>query len=247
MENFHLTEVSRNSKTGPIPVATISRSTCPTSCPLMGNGGCYAEFGPLRLHWNNVDKGKSGTSFDEFLKKIKKLPRHQLWRYGQAGDLPGEGDNIDEARLTELAQANAGRPVIAFTHKPPTPENLEAISKAADLGFHINLSADDMSEADQLANHNLSVVVVLANTYERSSKGGEWTESLSDYRRRLKHLTRTTPQGRKIAVCPATYTDTRCSECGVCSTARSGKVIIGFPAHGVKKHMISRKLEAIDK
>ena len=45
---FRLTRVSTNRKTGPIPVATSSSDTCPTTCPLL-TGGCYGKGGPLRL------------------------------------------------------------------------------------------------------------------------------------------------------------------------------------------------------
>jgi hypothetical protein len=42
----------------------------------------------------------------------------RLWRYAQAGDLPGYDRQIDGARLQELVAANTGKRAIAFTHKP---------------------------------------------------------------------------------------------------------------------------------
>jgi hypothetical protein len=36
---------SDNGKTGPIAVSSTSRRTCPSSCPLAGDQGCYAEAG----------------------------------------------------------------------------------------------------------------------------------------------------------------------------------------------------------
>lgn len=235
--HYFLTEVSTNRKTGPIPVATISKHSCPPSCPLIGDGGCYAEGGPLRIHWNGVTDGSRGYSFDEFLKRVRRIPRGQIWRYGQAGDLPGEGEIIDKAQLLELAKANAGRPVIAFTHKRPTNENLEAIKAAAALGFQINLSADDLSEADLLAETGLPVVTVLPAIFGRKTVRGQWAETLSDYRSRVRKLTLKTPKNLRVAVCPATYSDTRCSDCRVCSHTRKG-VVIGFPAHGNRKSKI---------
>jgi hypothetical protein len=46
-----LTLVSRNAKTGPIPVSTTTRETCPDVCPFRkdNEGGCYAEGGPIRM------------------------------------------------------------------------------------------------------------------------------------------------------------------------------------------------------
>ena len=121
---YHTTKVSRNHKTGPMPVMTSSRDTCPDSCPLK-TGGCYAMTGPLKLHWDKVTNGERGTDLDEALKPIRKLNRGALWRYGQAGDLPGEGDSIDREGLMKIAAASRGKQAIIFTHKPATPENLE--------------------------------------------------------------------------------------------------------------------------
>lgn len=236
---YFLAEVSTNRKTGPIPVATTSRDSCPPSCPLIGAGGCYAEFGPLRIHWNDISNHKKGLTFSEFLQKIRQLPRRQLWRYGQAGDLPGIGEVINRDELLELARANRGRPVIAFTHKSMTDENLSAVREAGEMGFHINLSADDVKEADDLASTGLPVATVLPVEYGRKNSRGSWVETLAEYRNRIKNLGLTTPEGRKIAICPATYLNTRCSDCRVCSHSRKG-VIIGFPAHGIKRNKIGK-------
>ncbi|WP_157385592.1 hypothetical protein [Mesorhizobium sp. STM 4661] len=173
--------------------------------------------------------------FEEFTKRVRKLPRHGLWRYGQAGDLPGEGDTIDPVQLIELAKANQNRPVIAFTHKPPTEENLEALQQASDLGFKVNLSADNMAEADEFCDLGVSVVVVLPLEYSRKTKGKEWLETITAYKERTKSLPKTTPKKRRIAVCPATYTDTRCSECRICSNHERNGIVVGFPVHGSRK------------
>jgi hypothetical protein len=82
---YHFTRVSSNRKTGPMPVVTSSKKTCPTSCPLQDNG-CYAEAGPLAILWKEVTSGRRGISFAELCRKIRRLPRGQTWRYGQAGD-----------------------------------------------------------------------------------------------------------------------------------------------------------------
>ncbi|WP_353645697.1 hypothetical protein [Mesorhizobium sp. WSM2239] len=232
--NFHTTVVSRNVKTGPMPVMTSSRDTCPDSCPLK-KAGCYAMTGPLKLHWDKVTSGERGTDLDEALKPIRKLNRGALWRYGQAGDLPGEGDTIDHEAMRKIAIANRGKRAIVFTHKPPTTDNLAILREVAVLGLNVNLSADNLAEADALAGLNMPVVTVLESEYGR--KVGE---TLSDYRKRLKALTRITPGGRKIAVCPATYADVSCTECGVCADGDRKEVIVGFPAHGTQKKQVDR-------
>jgi hypothetical protein len=86
-------------------------------CALYENG-CYAEAGALSTHWDRVPHGVAGGSWSEFCAKVAALRPGRLWRYAQAGDLPGNGVTIDGILLEELVAANTGRNVIAFTHKP---------------------------------------------------------------------------------------------------------------------------------
>lgn len=215
-----------------MPVMTSSRDTCPDACPFKTKG-CYASTGPLALHWDKVDSGERGRSLDEALKPIRRLNWGAFWRYGQAGDLPGKGDEIDADAVRQIAKANTGKRAIVFTHKPPTPKNLNILREVRDQGLVINLSANSLSHADELAATGLPVVVVLPTTYGRNKD-----ESLSDFRKRIRTLPRRTRSGRKIAICPATYHDVSCTECGVCANGDRNDAVIGFPAHGTyKKHV----------
>ena len=186
----------------------------------------------MSLVWKRVDE--QGLSFDEFIREVERLPRKQMWRYGQAGDLPGEGDRIDRDQMIRLAKANRKRPVIAFTHKPPTKENLEILFEAKELGFPVNLSANALDHADLMAEYGLNVVVVLPEDYQKRAN-----ETQTAYKTRLRNLPQRTERGRKIAVCPATYTDTDCLNCGACATTEARGAIIGFPAHGTKRKTVS--------
>jgi len=208
---YHLTRVSGNAKTGPIPVSTTSMSTCPT-CPLKGNG-CYAESGPLRLHWNKVSSGDRGGTLTELCASIRKLPRQQLWRWAQAGDLPGADDLIDVAALAQLTQANQGRRGFGFTHyDAEIPANAAALTACNAAGFTMNLSANTLADADRLAATGAGPVVV-----------GLSIDQTKPTR---------TPAGRFVAVCPATQRDdVTCATCGICAHA-TRRAIIGFPAHG---------------
>ena len=212
MYKYHLTCISSNAKTGPIPVSTASHSTCPEICPLKGDG-CYAESGPLMIHWKAVSEDR-GYDLDQFCSEIRQLPKGQLWRYGQAGDLPGDGHNIDSAELAKLAAANKGRKGFAFTHYEPTGDNADAIKSAVAEGFMVNLSANNLEHADELADLGVAPVVTLLP---------------ADQTKPLK-----TPQGRLVAICPAVTTKgMTCARCGICAKPR--KAIIGFPAHGTGK------------
>jgi hypothetical protein len=217
----HLTRVSSNAKTGPIPVSTTERKSCPVRCPHM-NAGCYADSGPLALHWNKIPY--RGMPWEDFCEAIAALPAGTLWRHNQAGDLPGDGaDRIDGPALMELVEANLGRRGFTYTHYNPTKgDNAYWIAAANAMGFTINLSADTLEQADAYAALGIGPVVVVLPSYT-SAHG-------------------MTPEGRTVAVCPATQTEgVSCATCQVCAKQR--QAIIGFPAHGSRKKVINLRLE----
>lgn len=214
---FHITLKSANAKTGPIPVTTSARDTCSPSCPFMKNG-CYADSGPLALHWDKVTRGERGVSFDELCAIIAKLPDGQLWRHNQAGDLPGIGDAISD-EIVPLVAANAGRKGFTYTHKPVIGDSAMIIRNRANVrvanerGFTINLSANSLAHADELAALKIAPVVVVLPADATSNC--------------------VTPKGRKVVVCPATQRDdVSCATCKLCANASATRPIIGFPAHG---------------
>jgi len=239
----HFIAVSQNAKTGPIPVSIIERASCWPSCAFYENG-CYAETGALALHWDRVSRGSAGGPWSEFCAKIAALRPGRLWRYAQAGDLPGYGAEIDGALLQELVAANIGKNAIAFTHKPVlgddpvAVENRCWIAAAVKAGFTVNLSANNPAHADRLAELGIApVVTVITRAYARRAirhrfKGrpDKWAETVGEWRDRTASLPRFTPAGRRIAVCPATYSDATCKSCGACAHVRDA--VIGFPAHG---------------
>ena len=226
--NYHLTPVSRNGKTGPIPVSTTSARTCPPTCPFNDEGGCYAETGPLALHWRQVTLGTRGTGLDEFCAAIAALPEGQLWRHNQAGDLPGDGVTIDASSLDKLAAANEAKRGFTYTHYDLTDaHNREAVRAANERGFTINASANHVGHADELAEAlegtGIPITVVLP----------EEAEQVASLR---------TPAGRKVVVCPATRpgSEVTCATCALCHV-RENRAIVGFPVHGTRK----RKAEQV--
>lgn len=216
---YHLTEKSSNQKTGPMAVSTSSGSTCPDACPLKAKG-CYAKSGPLALHWKNITNGLRGVPWAFFLLQVKKLAPNTLMRHNQAGDLPGDNNVIDAAKLGELVEATKHIKAFTYTHKPVfdhpnAEENKKAIKNANDNGFTVNLSADSIGEADAMFDLNIGPVVTLLPK--------DWA---------VRIPTCQTPKGRRIIVCPATYKDdVSCSTCRMCMD-RDRQAVIGFPAHG---------------
>jgi hypothetical protein len=203
----HFIQVSQNAKTGPIPVSIIERASCWPGCALYENG-CYAETGALAMHWDRVSRGSTGGSWSEFCTKVAALRPGRLWRYAQAGDLPGHGMEIDRKLLNELVAANADKNAIAFTHKPVlgddpvAGENRRLIAAAVKAGFTVNLSADTPAHADRLADLGIApVVTVLARAYARRAvrhrfkrRRDEWAETIGDWRDRTLLCRATRPR-----------------------------------------------------
>lgn len=220
MYNVHLSLKSANVKTGPIPVSTTSKATCPNDCAM--RSACYAGSGPLALHWNAVSNGTRGTNWSGFVDAISSLPEGQLWRHNQAGDLPGDGSTVDPVALGELVRANMGRRGFTYSHYRDA-DSLAWVKHANTWGFTVNLSANDLDDADTLADTGAGpVVCVLPSTQSANT---------------------VTPKGRRVVVCPATQRDNvSCATCQLCQRQRD--VIVGFPAHGTRKRVIDIKLAA---
>jgi hypothetical protein len=156
--------------------------------------------------------------WSQFLSEIAGLPEGQLWRHNQAGDLPGLGEEIDASALGKLTKANRGRKGFTYTHKYGTESNREAIRSANLNGFTVNLSANTLAHADELAETECGPVVVVLPSDQISNT--------------------LTPAGRKVVICPATVRDdVTCATCGLCQRQRSA--IVGFPAHGASKRKAS--------
>lgn len=213
----HLTHVSSNSKTGPIPVSVTAESTCPPTCPLKGNG-CYAEYSYARIAWNKVSSGERGTSWEDFCAQIYDLPPMTLWRHNVSGDLPHTDGVIDRSKALTLAGANAGKLGFSYTHHE-IDKNLETLQLLNLCGFTVSLSADNLEEADVFYDTGLPVVTVLPMDQMENT---------------------TTPAGRKVVVCPAVVRDdVTCSSCGLCQV-QTRNVIVGFPSHGTGKAKAQR-------
>jgi hypothetical protein len=213
--------VSGNGKVGPIPVSTSGRQTCPPACNLKGNG-CYADNFPLMIHWDKVTRGEKGYRWDDFIERVRKLKKGQLWRHNQAGDLIGTDNRIDEFYLASLTSANVGRRGFTYTHYPMDEHNARCVELANFHGFTVNLSADTVEEADRLAALGVGPVVTMLP---------------------LKNAPKTTPAGRKITVCPAqTVEYMTCSVCQLCQDPKR-KSIVGFVVHGARRKVAQRVIE----
>jgi hypothetical protein len=216
---YKFVRVSQNAKTGPMPVVYSSRTTCPDSCAHKG-AGCYAETGPIAWQWRKVDQ--NGVDLDALCESIRTIPRGNLWRYGVAGDLPGQGDTLDRQALEKIVRANRGRRGFTYTHKL---SDLDAIREATKQGFTVNVSADSVQQADHYYLQGLPVTLVIPRDAPEVTY---------------------TPEGVRVVVCPAqTRQDVTCQSCGLCAVA-DRRVIVGFRAHGTGAGKIEKRLRVIN-
>ena len=213
----HLVFPSQNKKTGPIAVSTSSRLNCPSTCVYNGNG-CYADGGPLAINWRKVTEGELGFSWDEFLRKLKELPRRTLFRHNQAGDLLDINTQAGVNQLAELA-VNA-KHLRGFTythHKILGLAAAEAIRYAKDFKFTVNMSCETEAQAD----YHISKGRLACLTVPKSEN------------RKLY----VTDGGNRVMLCPQQTNPTvTCATCQLCYK-RDPKQIIAFRLHGngVKK------------
>jgi hypothetical protein len=217
---YHMTLQSKNKKVGKMPVTTSTATTCPTSCPFKANG-CYAYGYPLKGHWDKVTEGERGDDWSTFIDKIKALPPMQKWRHNQAGDLPGDMEELDGDKCVDLARANEGKRGFTYTHYNVLDnfQNAIIVNSMNHLGFTVNVSANNLDHADKLCDMDIAPVVVVLP---------------------IEQTTNTvTPKGRKVVVCPATFKDdVSCASCMLCEKW-DRNVVVGFPAHGTSKKKAS--------
>lgn len=221
MKLTHLTRISTNKKTGPIPVSTSSQKNCPSSCPFKNNG-CYAESGPINIHWQKVTKGERGDKWSDFLESIRNLPKGQLWRHNQAGDLEGSGGKINATKLLQLVTANKGRRGFTYTHYNVEGDTIQArhnrdcIRHANKNGFTVNISANSPDHAKELKALKIGpVVTVVAEDYETT---------------------------KDIVVCPADGEWVNCASCQLCQ--KQHDKVIGFRVHGSRKKIARQIVES---
>ena len=174
--------------------------------------------------WNKVSDGSRAISFDQLLESIRNLPVNQLWRHNQAGDLPGFNETIDVNAMYQLIDANRGKRGFTYTHKPLTLENAVIIKQSNDNGFTVNVSANNLTQADEYKALDVApVVAIIGNNLPKTFK---------------------TAKGNRVVTCPAqTNSKTSCETCGLCQRA-DRDYIIGFIAHGTSKKRLLSQLES---
>lgn len=196
--------------------------TCPSDCGMRGvrpvatkDGGwklpknvddphsrlCYAGEHNALQQWKSLWKGYTGLPWKGFLEKLRKTPA-KIVRVNIAGDLPADMSDcsrrhLDRKRVIELAKAASanGRSAFTYTHFDPTYRDNGAIIKSAiDHGLQVNLSADNLRDADRKVDLGFDVAVVLPHISYKDASGRSLMIGQGSGI--------TTPKGRRIFFCP---------------------------------------------
>jgi len=218
---FSITLKSSNKKTGPCVVIRSSQDTCPITCPFR-DGGCYGRALPyIKYRWDAMPD--TGLTFGQLLDQLRELPIETIIRYGEVGDLPGDGRKIDAEKLRQLNQVATDHRLAmwTYTHYHTTSYGSENLALIREINkdtnyFTINLSTEGViaSPGDD------PITTVLPSDI-----------GLKD---------------RDIIACPAALSDKI-----TCSTCRNGsplcwrkkRPIIYFSAHGSQKRKVNTFIE----
>lgn len=244
MTYYNLVKKTTNKKTGPIVVISSSTSTCPTACPFVKEG-CYGKAVPyIKYHWDRFSRGEGrALSFDELINEIHKLPEGCLIRYGEVGDLPGDGTYINERHLVELigafecvdAKAWTYTHYLSFTNKEVFTRNCEVLMRnRSSKHFTINISEEDKGKALLMCDHFPTTMVIFDDGKKDWSKKKSFKIG-----------------NRKALICPAVSKEgIQCINCGgiggpLCFNRKKNSPIICFPAHGSKRKAVNQLVESI--
>jgi hypothetical protein len=157
---------SDNGKTGPIAFSSTSRNTCPSSCPLADDQGCYAEAGfHTRLHWDRLSRSESCFPAAAFIRQVMALPAGILFRHCVAGDQwpdPADPLRIGQALMLQLARATRHlHAAWSLPHFPKDPANQATLKLAAAKGLVVHTSTESRSTAAALVRQGIPAVCVV--------------------------------------------------------------------------------------
>lgn len=222
MTRYKLVAMSQNEKTGPIPVVSADRASCPVRCPFYNDGVqlCYGQEFRLTTPWDRI--ATQGDDWEQLVSKLKATVRHRKpWRFGIVGDLPTRQDgSLDADKLQDLR--TIGGDGWAYTHHDlMTPENRATVSALhARAGFVVNQSCDTVSQAEACLDAGIPAVMV----------------GPKDFRKPI-----VTDRGTILTPCPAALKvpgkrKVQCADCTLCRSSALDRtrrrVVIVFPAHG---------------
>ncbi len=213
---------SSNHKTGNIPTVSRPQWSCPTSCPLMGQG-CYGEnsgaHGRPSIFDMVAKSPKRTTMADLVSRKWRTVPRGI--RFGIVGDFLdrfGRPD-LDYIEATNTTANALPWKAWAYTHA-------WRLLKASMFSYTVRASVQSREEAEEAIAAGWRLALV--------DPGPDAPDTLIG----------STIAGQRVVQCPATNRDNvTCESCLLC--ARDVPTIVAFPVHGTRRSAASRAVRTI--
>jgi hypothetical protein len=212
---------SKNTKTGPVRLATYrTQGSCPTDCSLYG-AGCYAENrganGRPSLFQVAVMKDDIvGTDYGRLRDALRALGPGSIIRLNVSGDYLLEDETPDMAYIEATNDARRLL-VLSYTH---------AWRRLDPAWFHDetrpNASCDSVEDVrDALAAGWKAVIVDPDGRYPQGSK----------------------IEGATCVTCPYEVNKRQCVDCQLCTRFKRPSIVV-FPVHGSRRRIAARALGA---
>ena len=201
----------------------------------------------MKYNWEQFSEGKTESSLvhSQLLVALEKLPDKTIIRYGDIGDLPGDGTRVFPDHLLDIADVcqKKNHTIWTYTHYLSENNNYRtqlsngaAIISALKKDFCINVSTESVAVATRRMAGMLPTTLVVANPKDADKKF--WAKNKYKVIDDIRYM-----------VCPAVYSDTQCKTCGgkkgpFCAQ-RDRKSVICFPAHGARTSKVNSAVENI--
>lgn len=217
-----------NKKLGYVYTTTVARQSCPESCPLRLDGGCYAEGNAARRHWDHLTDAAEGVSALELARreaaaidragvnpdpKGRASPAGPLpMRLHLAGDCPSAAAAELVAGAAMRYTARTGGPVWTYTHA------WRVVPRSAWGTVAVLASCERPGELAEARERGYAAALVVEGF------GGSAA---------ARPVGAT---GFKMLPCPAMTKDrVTCASCRLCfndARLRAAGLVIGFAVHG---------------
>jgi hypothetical protein len=217
---------SDNRKTGPIAVTYVSQSTCPDSCPLLGNG-CYAENGPMRAITKRLAEGAIDVGAVEAARQeaalIDATPAYTDLRLHGVGDCKDdECASIVSAAAERYAERGKAFGVRAFTYT----HAWRSVCRTSWGTVSVLASCHSVAEAEEAMRQGYAAAVIV-EAFDDGAKA--WHELGGG--------------GEAVRLVPCRYqaAGTTCKDCRLCmddTKLRESNTLIAFAAHGQRRKSV---------
>lgn len=211
---------------------TSIKTSCPKSCPLMGEG-CYAELGPVGIHSNRLDKEAKGNSpLDTARAEAKAIDESYKGGVVPTGrdlrlHVAGDSRTLAGTRLINKAikrwKQRGGGAVWSYTHA------WKHVPRTEWSQVSILASVSNVQEVPEARAQGYAPAIVVPQF------DGDKAFQLDGC-------------NTKFIPCPAQTRNVGCTDCRLCFNAdrlHAGNFGIAFEVHGARKNNVKRHLTVV--